>query len=74
MSDHASTAAGVGSVVQGNDVREAEERPSISAGIGNQEVEDLKRQLAQVSRLAIVREWRESFACTLILGLRFNSS
>jgi hypothetical protein len=74
MSDHASTAAGAGSVVQGNDVREAEERPSISAGIGNQEVEDLKRQLAQVSRLAIVREWRESFACTLILGLRFNSS
>lgn len=74
MSDHASTAAGVGSVVQGNDVREAEERPSISAGIGNQEVDDLKRQLAQVSRLTIVREWRESFACTLILGFRSNSS
>lgn len=49
MSDQNSVASAVG-VPQGNAVRAGGERPSISAGIGNQEVEDLKRQLARVRR------------------------
>ncbi|KAJ9113982.1 hypothetical protein QFC22_005800 [Naganishia vaughanmartiniae] len=47
MSDHNSF-GGAGRAVQSNAVRLAEERPSTSAGIGNEEVEVLKRQLAQL--------------------------